>query len=76
MSNLFAFNQAQESTVSFVRGGHYDAEQQVWIADETSYAYDEMPIDDGGTKEATGKVTGTPQGGDWEVDGKIDWSAT
>ena len=75
MSKLFAFNQATESTISLVAGGHYDAEQQVWIADETSYAYDEIaPVEGGGTKEATGKVTGTPQGGDWEIDGKIDWN--
>jgi hypothetical protein len=74
MSNLFAFTQAQDESITIVRGGRYDAEQQVWIADETSYASEIAPIDDGGaTKEATGKVTGTPQGGDWEADGKIDW---
>jgi hypothetical protein len=74
MSNLFAFTQAQDESITIVPGGRYDAEQQVWIADETSYAYDEIaPVEGGGTKEATGKVTGTPQGGDWEVDGKIDF---
>jgi hypothetical protein len=44
MSNLFAFNQAQESPISLTPSGRYDAQQQLWIADETSYAGAATPV--------------------------------
>jgi hypothetical protein len=74
MSNLFAFTQAVEAEPMFVPAGRYDAEQQVWIADETSYASEIAPVDDYAlSKTATAKVTGGPSGMDGEADVTLDF---
>ena len=38
MSRLFAFNNAQDLVVCNLPAGHYDAEQQLWVADDVSHA--------------------------------------
>ena len=38
MSRLFAFNNAEDMVVHNVPAGHYDAEQQLWVADDVSRA--------------------------------------
>jgi hypothetical protein len=38
MSQLFAFNNAEDMRVTSMPAGHYDAAQQLWIADDASYA--------------------------------------
>ena len=74
MSNLFAFNNAEDVEVLDVPAGHYDAEQQTWIAEDASYA-EVDPIYDGGggsSKSVTGTAT-FGNGRDGDVDGDIDW---
>jgi len=73
MSNLFAFNNAEDVDVLDVPAGHYDAEQQTWIAEDASYA-DVEPIEEGGSsKSVTGTATFSGSGSDGDVDGDIDW---
>jgi hypothetical protein len=73
MSNLFAFSQAQESAVDVLPSGRYDAEQQLWIADQTSYATERMPVDNS-TCMATSHVTmGSGDGFDHGVDCALDY---
>ena len=38
MSHLFAFNNAEDLVVCNLPAGHYDAEQQLWVADDVSHA--------------------------------------
>lgn len=38
MSHLFAFNNAEELVAYNMPAGHYDAEQQLWVADDVSHA--------------------------------------
>jgi len=74
VSQLFAFNNAEDLIVSNVPAGHYDAELQTWVAENASYASEIAPEEEfAATKEVTGEATYGPTGGDVKVDGKIDW---
>jgi hypothetical protein len=72
MYQLFAFQQSVESEMIEQPGGRYDREQQLWIADETSRARSESPIDQ--TRVITrGRVTALPDGSyDAQVDVGFD----
>ena len=73
MSHLFAFNNAENMIAHPVPAGRYDAAQQLWIADEASYASMAPPEQGGGTYMTTASVTGDPTGWDMNCDIAYDW---
>jgi len=71
MSQLFAFNNAEDLLVTEVPAGRYDATQQLWIADDASYGDMIEPAIEK-TMLSTLGLTGTPSDPDFIYDLKID----
>ena len=53
MSHLFAFNNAQDLVAYNVPTGQYDAEQQLWVAEDASRAATSINLTGGLTYSAT-----------------------
>jgi hypothetical protein len=75
MYQLFAFHQASDVEIAETESGRYDAEQQLWVADEVSVARGNAiaPIGGDQTRIYTrGQATMTKDGPDMTVDAALD----